>query len=109
MRDLDGGPSGLMLDVFHAFTVVEEDGQPLPQRWRTTTLMSEYRLLDRDQRELLVYHWQPGSSYLGPDHPHLHVSASLNARVDARSTREIGSAGCTCQPTGYRSRRLSAC
>ena len=75
--------------MFHAFTVVEETGNPLPRRWRTTTLMYEYRLLDHHHRELLVYHWQPGSSYLGPDHPHLHVSASLRAQVNACDTREI--------------------
>lgn len=51
--------------------------------------MYEYRLLDRDERELLVYHWQPGPDFLGPDHPHLHVSASLRAQVDARTRREI--------------------
>ncbi len=45
--------------------------------------MYQYRLLDRDEREQLVYHWQPGPDYLGPDHPHLHVSASLNAQTSA--------------------------
>jgi hypothetical protein len=52
--------------------------------------MYRYRLLDRDQAELLVYHWQPGPEYAGPDHPHVHVSAALQAKVDARTTREIG-------------------
>jgi hypothetical protein len=84
LRHADGAPSGLLLDMFHAFTVIEETGNPLPRRWRTTTLMYEYRLLDHHHQELLVYHWQPGSSYLGPDHPHLHVSASLRAQVNAR-------------------------
>jgi hypothetical protein len=54
--------------MFHAFTVIEETGNPLPRRWRTTTLMYEYRLLD---------------------HPHLHVSASLRAQVNARDSRDI--------------------
>ncbi len=52
--------------------------------------MYEYRLLDRDHQELLVYHWQPGLRFLGPDHPHMHVSAALHAQVDARHRREIG-------------------
>ncbi len=52
--------------------------------------MYQYRLLDRDQTELLVYHWQPGPEYAGPDHPHLHVSAALRAKADAVTTREIG-------------------
>ena len=49
----------------------------------------EYRLLDRLERELLVYHWQPGPSYAGPDHPHLHVSSSLDAATSAVERRQI--------------------
>lgn len=52
--------------------------------------MYQYRLLDHDHRELLVYHWQPGTEFQGPDHPHLHVSAALDAQVDAVTRREIG-------------------
>jgi hypothetical protein len=51
--------------------------------------MYEYRLLDRDERELLVYHWQPGPEHSGPGYPHLHVSASLNAQADALTRRSI--------------------
>ena len=51
--------------------------------------MYSYRLLDRRERELLVYHWQPGPRYAGPDHPHLHVSASLRAATSALDEREI--------------------
>lgn len=51
--------------------------------------MYRYRLLDRDQTELLVYHWQPGPDFAGPDHPHLHVSAAVRAKVDAMTTRTI--------------------
>jgi hypothetical protein len=51
--------------------------------------MYEFRLLDHHQTELLVYHWQPGPQFAGPDHPHLHVSATLTPRVDAVSQREI--------------------
>ena len=51
--------------------------------------MYQYRLLDHIERELLVYHWQPGSAYLGPDHPHLHVSASLNAQTSAVDRQSI--------------------
>lgn len=49
--------------------------------------MYQYSLLDQNLEELLVYHWHPGSA--GPDFPHLHVSASLNAQVDALTRREI--------------------
>ncbi len=51
--------------------------------------MYQYRILDYDQRELLVYHWQPGQRFAGPDHPHMHVSASINARIDAVTRRGI--------------------
>ena len=51
--------------------------------------MYQYRLLDRDERELLVYHWQPGDAYRGPDDPHLHVSASLSAQISAIDRQSI--------------------
>ena len=51
--------------------------------------MYEYRLLDRDEKELLVYHWQPGPDYLRPDLPHLHVSASLTAQTSAVDRQSI--------------------
>lgn len=37
----------------------------------------DYALLDRDGVELLAYHWHPGRGGLGPDAPHVHVSAAL--------------------------------
>ena len=51
--------------------------------------MYQYRLLDHFDRELLVYHWQPGPDFLGPDHPHLHVSASLSTQTSALERRSI--------------------
>ena len=36
-----------------------------------------YALLDRNETELLAYHWHPGSRFAAPPHPHLHVSAAL--------------------------------
>lgn len=51
--------------------------------------MYQYRLLDHDVRELLVYHWQPGPNYLGPNYPHLHVSAALNAQTSAVDRQAI--------------------
>lgn len=51
--------------------------------------MYEYRLLDHNHTELLVYHWQPGPEFQGPDHPHLHVSAALHAQVDAVTHLQI--------------------
>lgn len=88
LRSPAGGPAGLLLDLAYGFDVVESVHAPLRQRWQAATRMYEYSLLDDSHRELLVYHWQPQSR--GPDHPHLHVSAALNAQVDAVTRREIG-------------------
>jgi hypothetical protein len=79
----------LFLDVFLFFTIIPSAPGTVPSRWATRTVMYQYRLLDHDHAELLVYHWQPGARYAGPDEPHLHVSASLNARTDAVSRRSI--------------------
>lgn len=49
--------------------------------------MYEFRILDHQERELLVYHWQPTSEFRGKDHPHVHVSAALQARINAVTTR----------------------
>jgi hypothetical protein len=51
--------------------------------------MYEYRLLDHHHKELMVYHWQPGSEFAGPDQPHLHVSAALQAQIDAQTAQTI--------------------
>lgn len=89
LRSPAGGPSGLLFDVAHVFTNLEAERVRLRRNWRVTTQMYEYRLLDHELRELLVYHWQPGSEFAGPDHPHLHVSAALEAQIDAFSRRTI--------------------
>lgn len=40
-----------------------------------------YGLLDRNETELLAYHWHPGGEFAGPDPPHLHVSVALRPAV----------------------------
>lgn len=90
LRASSGGPRGLLLDVSHIFGIEESPEQkPFRRRWRVTTRMYQYRLFDRDERELLVYHWQPGDAFLGPDHPHVHVSAALLAHITAVETETI--------------------
>ena len=89
LRSPHGGPSGLLLDVSLLFTVAQADPVAVPRHWEPRTEAYRYRLLDHGQTELLVYHWQPGPEYAGPDHPHLHVSASVRAKVDAVATRSI--------------------
>jgi hypothetical protein len=89
LRSPAGGPSGLLVDIAIVFVIVPAEPVSRSRRWDVRTAMYEYRLLDHDHTELLVYHWQPGAAYAGPDEPHLHVSATLNARIDAVSTRSI--------------------
>lgn len=89
LRSSAGGPSGLFLDVAHVFAIVDSERSRFRRSWRTATRMYEYRLLDHDHEELLVHHWQPGPDFEGPDQPHLHVSASLTARIDAVTQRGI--------------------
>jgi hypothetical protein len=89
LRAPHGGPRGLLLRVVHLYEIVEI--QPIRDRraWDVVTTMYQYSLFDRNERELLVYHWQPGPAFAGPEHPHVHVSAALNAAVDAMATEVI--------------------
>lgn len=89
LRSPAGGPSGLFLDVVHMFAIIEADRSRFQRQWRATTRRYEYRLLDHDHTELLVYHWEPGDEFGGPNHPHVHVSATLNAQIDAVNERSI--------------------
>ncbi len=89
LRAPAGGPSGLFFDVAHVFAIVEAERIRFRHQWRVTTRMYEYRLLDYHFEELLVYHWQPGLDFEGPDHPHLHVSSALNVQGDAVTHHEI--------------------
>jgi hypothetical protein len=90
LRSSTGGPSGLYLDIGCKFAIAQPLHRISGTRADVITAMYAYRLLDHHHTELLVYHWQPGTEYLGPDAPHLHVSASLNPRTDAVSRHEIG-------------------
>jgi len=70
------------------FEVVPNDLE-LDSSWTIQIGTYLYRILDRDGREFLVYHWQPGPSFSGPDFPHIHVSASPEIQVDALTRRTI--------------------
>lgn len=90
LRSPDGGPSGLQFHFAQSFVIQESPNSSANLRWRTHIRMYEYRLLDHHQTELLVYHWQPDPDYLGPNKPHIHISASLLARTSAVSQKGIG-------------------
>jgi hypothetical protein len=82
LQSMDGGASGLRIDFRVSFSVAP-DGFRSDVLWKAVEEAYLYRLLDRNEAELLVYHWQPGPGYSGPDYPHLHDSAALDAQLDA--------------------------
>jgi hypothetical protein len=86
LRSTSGGPRGLRLQVTSSFAVLQDRSN----RRRVVERMYAYRLLDHQHTELLVYHWQPGPDFRGPDQPHLHVSAALSAKTDAVARENIG-------------------
>jgi hypothetical protein len=83
------GPTGLHFDFRLDYQTGGGFDETKDQSGSVLVVAYEYRLLDRDHRELLVYHWQPGREFAGPDHPHLHVSAPLAAQVVATTRRTI--------------------
>lgn len=86
LGDREGG--AILFTAERMFTV-DPHGADTSGSASVITTMYEYRLLDRRERELLVYHWQPGPRYAGPDQPHLHVSARLLASTSAVDERGI--------------------
>jgi len=70
-----GGVSGLSLDV--TITLRGGLGQRDDAPRRVVAAAYTYALRDRNGTELLAYHWHPGDDFLGPDDPHVHVSAAL--------------------------------
>lgn len=89
LRSAEGGPAGIGIRCWIKYRLTEDPNHAMNARWQAEILTYSFRLLDRHERELLVYHWMPGPLFLGPDHPHLHVSAALTAQVSATRTREI--------------------
>jgi hypothetical protein len=76
-----GGSSGLMLDVRHQYAIVPDETAGSQSFWRVSTKAYEYRILDSQSEELMVYHWQPNSIGGGPRFPHLHISAALSVQT----------------------------
>ena len=66
---------GGWLEVTHFFRMERSEFEAWPSIDRTVSYL--YALHDRRGVELLAWHWQPGPRFLGPDHPHMHVSVSL--------------------------------
>lgn len=63
------------------------------------TVSYEYRLLDREEREILAFHWHPvGLSHVTD--PHLHLSSRLNPIDMGRNQDPLPLAGIHI-PTGF--------
>jgi hypothetical protein len=88
LRARSGASSGLRLDLHHSF-VIAEAVPPNDSDRNAVTISYEYRLLDSQETELLVYHWHPGVIARGPDFPHIHVSASLSAQITATQVQRL--------------------
>ncbi len=83
------GRTGLLFDLRHQFRLVESEPRNRRPEWRVSTVSYQYRVLDVRRRELLVWHWQPGEDFDGPDRPHLHVSAKLMANTSPHDDTQI--------------------
>ena len=68
------GRRGVGLIASHLYRLVDDDGDPA-QRWHARSAGYVYAVVDRDERELVAYHWHPEAT--GPDFPHLHLSGRL--------------------------------
>jgi hypothetical protein len=79
-----GGPARLRTDsgrriIFFEFTFSLNVVQPVdPRTNQAVNLVSyEQRILDRDDREILAFHWHP-SGLSDITDPHMHLSSRLN-------------------------------
>lgn len=74
----DPAPLGreLLLSVRHRCTLADVGSGA--DRWELRTVGYSYRLSDADDRELVIYQWDPDPASRSPvDHPHLHIGRSV--------------------------------
>ncbi len=70
------GAAGLRLSVLLQYHIVQDSGSHGP--WIIRTSAYSYTVWDRDEQELLVYHWHPdGRSAVTV--PHLHIGSTALA------------------------------
>ena len=80
---------GLHLSVRLRYRVIQ--AEPPRGPWQTTTVAYEYRLSDRDDREIVAYHWHPeGMSHVTTPHLHLGPAAEVGWRPLARAHLPTG-------------------
>ena len=79
-----GGIGDLRLHFAHLYRVVQVPGSALGNRFAVQTTFYQYRILDFDLNEIVVYDWAPEG--FGPIRsPHLHVSAAGSIILKQRS------------------------
>lgn len=77
----------LLLSLRHLYAVAPHLNEAGRTEWRVDTVSSSYELLDPDERQVIAYHWHPGTP---PAFPHLHFGRQfahpdLPAAVGARA------------------------
>jgi hypothetical protein len=69
------GRRDLFLGVHHHYTIVHLPDDPTGGSFKVSSSRYMYEVLDRDERELFVYHWHPeGVSPIQV--PHMHFSGA---------------------------------
>jgi hypothetical protein len=68
------GQTDLRLGVYHSYTVVQTDEQDRGP-YKVSSSSYQYSLLDRNEREIVVYRWHPEGVNTFAD-PHMHVSGA---------------------------------
>lgn len=58
----------VQLVLGHQFKVIKDS----PKQWHISTAAYRYHLRDLNDRELIAWHWHPGT---GTDRPHIHMSS----------------------------------
>jgi len=94
---LRSGQIGLALRVALRYEIVEAV-LASPTSWTVRPLGYSYDVLDRDGREVVVYHWHPFG--IGPSFPHLHVSGRVGD-LSLGSGLPSVAIGSAYLPTGY--------
>lgn len=70
-------PLDLFLDVSVQYRLVQDQQKGSGKLWRVKTVAYWYAIEDKNERELIAYHWHPeakGTTKL----PHLHLESGLN-------------------------------
>jgi hypothetical protein len=67
-----GGSGELLFRFIHHYAVKHEPREGQRGLYEVTSLRYHYDVLDRDEAEIMVFHWDPD----GGRGPHLHVSAA---------------------------------